>query len=401
MAKRLIHTSNIVEYHLDTHEGVEMISRYSLFQRLVADELTEDKAQILAEPVKDLSHNRVNWYSELQGQVVPFEDLPPDDQRYAIDVVADRAADLEALSQKFLASNSRNRKLAGELFANILSRAGKRNIFMVGDRPVVVGWGLTSIKEVPAQDAMFIANLLRERKTKPKVNESKEPDKTPDLPPEPEPPSPEPEPPAAEPKDEKKTRAPLKSIPTKKITVEVEKSRLSCLPFLLLLLFGLILWWLFWRTEPYRAIDPDGPEPVKGSELVIPEGAMERGDFSFMEGCWVSSSDSLKSLETGLPVEVKYCFDRAGEAVATLDEMNDQGQFIQTCRGQAKASYEDGELVITERTARECPNGNSYFKAILRCRPKSSTAASKGVDCSITQDSMEEKVQTDFFRTNN
>jgi hypothetical protein len=380
MAKRLIHTSNIVDYHLDTHEGVEMISRFNLFYRLMADELSEDKAQILAEPVKDLDHNRVNWYTNLPGSVVPFDQLAPDDRRFATDVVTERKADLLALSQRFLTSKSRNRKLAGELLANILGRAGSREIFLVGDRTVVAGWGLTSIKEAPVEDSQEISNVLRETKGTPEPPAPKPPEPMKSVPPPPPPPLP-PLPPRA-------AKAPL--------------ARRSFFWPLSLLLFGLLLlaaWWLFGWTIPFLALDPDPPMaalPPVGPSLVIPEGAAERGDLSFMEGCWVSSSEDVHNDATKLPITIKYCFEKNGRAKVSLDEQNGAGSYTQTCSSEAQAAFDGGGLVIAEDFGQVCPDGRSYRKSVITCKEKS--ASDKSVVCVIVQENFEQVMEVDFHR---
>ncbi|MDR2142056.1 MAG: SrfA family protein [Deltaproteobacteria bacterium] len=152
MPRQLIHSSNILEYHIDTRDGVEMISRYYLFCQLIAEELSDDRAQLLAEPVKNLDHNRVNWYSNLPGQVTPYEDLSPEDQRYAREILEERKQELKKLAEKFLLSSARNRHLAGDLLSHILSQPDRYQIYMVGGRPVVAGWGLTPIIDPDAVD---------------------------------------------------------------------------------------------------------------------------------------------------------------------------------------------------------------------------------------------------------
>ncbi|MDR1607979.1 MAG: hypothetical protein LBT38_06185 [Deltaproteobacteria bacterium] len=383
MAKRLIHSTNIVDYHLETFEGVEMISRYQLFRQLVADELSEDKAQILAEPIKDLDHNRVNWYTSLTGPVQPFESLAKDDQRFAIDMVAERASDLMELSRRFLASNSRNRKLAGELVANILNRSRKYNIYMVGDRPVVVGWGLTSIHpEDDAELSESISNLLREKLTQ------DQPDPNPKSPPA----SPKAAPTAAvaspKPPRDRRGRSPLWLW-------------LGC--FLGLIFLTILFWWLFWSVRPLVQWTDFWPfstenketQPPASRSLVIPKGAEEKGDMSFLEGCWASSSESLVNMDTDLPIVVKYCFDQSGQAKVTLDETDENGQIFQTCPGQARATFKDGGVVITETVQRVCPDGRNYSKSVMVCKPK---ATELGVDCVIIQENVSEEVRSDFNR---
>ncbi|MDR1577327.1 MAG: hypothetical protein LBT86_03715 [Deltaproteobacteria bacterium] len=411
MVKRLIHTTNIVDYHLDTHDGVEMISRYPLFHQLVAAELSEDKAQILAEPVKDLDQNRVNWYTNLTGPVVPFEQLAPDDQRYAIDVIAERAADLMALSRRFLTSNSRNRQLAGELLANILKRSKKYNIYMVGDRPAVVGWGLTSfLRDGESDESEAISNLLRANLgdlDPPSATQAEAQNIFPTEAPIEEAPieAPIEEPPIEEATEEPPIEeAPIEEPPTvlidaPKVEQTRERSSFWFWFLLSLLLLLLAIWWLFWNSKPYLWETPDPITEVAPTlGMVIPEGAAETGDFSFLEGCWASSSDSLFNVETELPIIVKYCFDKSGHAKVSLDETDASGNFVQTCFGEASTSFEGNGVVIAENVNRACPDGRTYSKFVMSCKPKSEK--DKSVGCSIVQESTEKELRSDFTRLN-
>ncbi|MDR0549751.1 MAG: SrfA family protein [Deltaproteobacteria bacterium] len=180
MPRQLIHSSNILSYHVDTHDGVEIISRYYLFTQLIADELTEDRARFLAEPVKNQGHNQINWYSSLTGLVQPFDSLSPDDQRFAREVFEERRDELKELAKKFLASATRNRKLAGELLSRILSQPPERLLYMVGDRPVLAGWGLTPIVDPDALKAPQVRPspteaLLTEKASWPKASSESAP----------------------------------------------------------------------------------------------------------------------------------------------------------------------------------------------------------------------------------
>jgi hypothetical protein len=374
----------MLECHLDTFEGVEMISRYNLFYRLISDELSEDKAQIFAEPIKDLDHNQVNWYSGLNGEIRSYNGLSDHDKRYAKDIIAERAMDLDALSKRFLASNSRDRRLAGELLAKILERPSQLAIFLVGDRPVVAGWGVISSRQDTLADETTISNILRE-----KLAEKAAP------PPEPEP---VPAPPSPAPlKEPVPPPPPPEVIPPKKGWPYFWPVTLTTLALLLAALI-----WIFWWTEAPMLIplDPEPiPEVVEKRELVIPEEAAKSGDFSFLEGCWVSTSESLVNSDTGLPIMVKYCFDKSGQGAVTLDETDANGVFTQSCVGQADTVYKDGALIIAEKIEKTCPGNRTYELAILTCKPSDKDGDGlRKVSCVIFQDSIGEDVETDFHR---
>ncbi|MDR1086416.1 MAG: hypothetical protein LBP22_16550 [Deltaproteobacteria bacterium] len=420
MTRQLIYSSNILEYHIDTLDGVEMISRFPLFYQVVSEELSEDRAQILAEPVKNLDHNRINWYSSLTGRAVPFEELPEEDQRFANDIIDERKAELAALAERFSKSPARNRKLAGELLSRILNQPESFRVFLVGGRPVVAGWGLSPLKTETAGAAagdppgLTVSGRLTE----------------------------------------KVTAAPRKTLPPPAVYVKEDYSLLklflglilgfNLLAVLFFLLFpGLKLFFeqllnppeidaaafdhnseeegrlraelaelrrLYYArlsgcpvpqaeepAEPAASLPdegaldspqalPDAPPPEKpGSRaLEIPEGAEEKNDFSFMEGCWESSADEVRSIETKLPLVVKYCFDRNGRARVTVDEHDARGRYTQTCSTTARASFKNGSIVIAEQGPEVCPNGRRYSKTILTCSPDAGSVRGK-VDCYLAQ----------------
>ncbi|MDR1086415.1 MAG: hypothetical protein LBP22_16545 [Deltaproteobacteria bacterium] len=364
MPRQLIHSSDILEYHLDTHDGVEMISRFPLFRQVISGELSQDQAQLLAEPIKNAGHNRVSWYSSLSGPVVPFEELEEKDQRHARDVISERRQELSALAGRFSKSPARSRKLAGELLARLLNRPENFKIFLVGGRPVVAGWGLSPLKSE-------MTGAL-----------------------------------TGEPQEHPRTEPP--PLPEKEAAAAVRKKyslrkRLLGL-FLGLLLLSALIFLLFpgliRHLERLFSVPVHAPAAAGRNAgergLVIPEGAEEKNDFSFMEGCWESRADGLVNIETELPVVVKYCFDRSGRASVTVDEKDAGGRHVQTCASAAAASFDDGSVVIADSGGPVCPAGRSYGQSVLICSPRTAGGRA-GVNCSIKQTDMD-LIQSVFLR---
>jgi hypothetical protein len=321
---------------------------------------------------------------------VPFEQLSPADQQFARDILAQTQGEYRALAQKFLASSSSNRRLAGELLANILKSRSECQLFLVGDRPVAAGWGLTSIysRSGGGSPAKAISYSLRAGAAD--FSEEELPD---------EPPAEPPAEPPDEPREAEAQTVPKPLAATVKILTETKKVRGFWYWWPLWLLLGLalilfLMWGFLFGSFPFKLPFWPGAADQPEEELVIPEEAASRGDFSFMEGCWNSSSRDLVNTETRLPIVVKYCFDRKGRAEVTVDESDRQGRFTQTCRTTAAASYEGGVLIIRDEGSK-CPDGRGYYQAVLNCRAKS---AGRGVACSIIQDEMDEIIQADFTR---
>jgi hypothetical protein len=130
---------------------------------------------------------------------------------------------------------------------------------------------------------------------------------------------------------------------------------------------------------------PEEPKPEPTGELEIPEDAYKKNDVSFMEGCWESRAEGLISVVTKLPIVIKYCFNRKGNAVVTVDEHKANGDFYQTCSTTALANFEKKALVIRQRTGPICPKDKSkYSTSVMICSPKESEGQSVAI-CVIQQ----------------
>ena len=400
MALQLIHTHTLSRCRLEMTEGIEIISRFQLLKQLLTVEFQDDPylPLMLAEPVKNIDQDRINWYTELPGEVTPFESLSEEQRQQARRAVAVNVEKMGAFADRLMASTgSSNRVLAGELLRGILSRAAHYDIYLADGHPVVAGWGL-SLDQEPRP------NL--------------DPQASPDSPPFPggaktggdglNAAGPSPPPPGA----------PAK-FP----------------PWLAGLLLGLLLLWLllhifwpgFWglarggfrppevtvdldafdlnvdrqerlrlelerlkeeyarRSDSCRPDLPELTEPVPKAEedLVIPEDAASKNDFSFMEGCWSSETESLINVSTRQPVIYIYCFDESGEASVLIEEKDSKGRHIDNCRTTARAAFVGENLVITERDGARCGKGGQYYTTKVTCRPGEGGAA----ECDLEQDS--------------
>ena len=117
------------------------------------------------------------------------------------------------------------------------------------------------------------------------------------------------------------------------------------------------------------------PEPlfeksVPGAALVIPEGAREAEDISFLEGCWVAET-GLQNLSGGAVV-VEYCFDRNGKGRRVMRE---EGGLV--CAGNASATFNGAGLAITAALA-SCPRGGGYVPQEVLCRDMGGSTICEG-----------------------
>jgi hypothetical protein len=134
---------------------------------------------------------------------------------------------------------------------------------------------------------------------------------------------------------------------------------------LLLLLFALALAWALSRCTPPGpvAVGADGVPKTEGRDavdpLAIPEGALERGDLSFLEGVWQLGERSLQAYE-GRPDNVVGTdrvvlrFGRDGSGSAHSVERVRRGAAVPECTGKLSART-DGKKLYFERGACTTP----------------------------------------------
>jgi hypothetical protein len=182
VAKQLLCLTNLLDYYQDSWEGVEVLSRFQLLSHLISEELTPDRAELIAEPVINREAREISWYTSVPGPITPFEDLGPRERKYCQEVLAERAKELEGLSRAFLSSASSNRRLAGQLLSRLLTQSGCLSVFMVGERPVVSGWGLISVRPQDQDSARPLSHFMTERSGPPPASPAPPPAPLPPVP---------------------------------------------------------------------------------------------------------------------------------------------------------------------------------------------------------------------------
>jgi hypothetical protein len=411
--QQLIQSDTLSLCRLEMVEGIEVISRYQLFAKIISDELGPEEASILAEPFKNIEQDRISWYSGLDGEAVHFQDLSEEEQKNLRGKVDGRAGQFAEMAARLKTSKASNRVMAGELLERIFSRPDILNLYLVGGRPVVVGWGLS-----------FGPKRLE--------GAPKDPQR-----------------PLAAPV------APLPVAPPAPASGRGGLNLKGCLGsgclrlllgLLLALLAGALLAWLLSRflwpgmlsnlfnkpafdlpsfglpsldfpnfdlpsfdsnaqreaqlreelgqlmkqyddrratcqpaPEPAPASAPEPepappPEPPDNKDLNIPEEATENNDFSFLEGCWNSVSD-LVNAKTNKPLIYIYCFDKNGQASVRIDEKDAQGRPIDTCRTTATAEFNEKQLVIRQMSGARCNKEGAYAPVTVHCAPGPEGAA--------------------------
>lgn len=112
------------------------------------------------------------------------------------------------------------------------------------------------------------------------------------------------------------------------------------------------------KEDPPAATPPKKtpPKPKASPDLVIPDGAIENNDLSFLEGCW-NNATMLRDGGTNKPIRSTYCFDKNGRGTRTERGL---GHDLR-CKGSANARFAGNKLRITATEARCTSSSRGSF----------------------------------------
>jgi hypothetical protein len=108
---------------------------------LLTRELSASHAALLAEPVPDPSRGETDWYTHLEGVAVSLDGLLPEAQAAARARLQALTSDVHALGTRLLAARTDSERFNGEMLMLCLQMPEEGRIMVVGDQPVLIGWG--------------------------------------------------------------------------------------------------------------------------------------------------------------------------------------------------------------------------------------------------------------------
>ncbi len=118
-------------------DGKPVLDRFEELRALLTERAGPEVASLFAEPLisrgNDAAPPTVAWYTELQGEPRPWKQLSTTEKDRAEAYLRDHLRPLRSLSEE---------PETADLALGALSVFGKDDIVMVGDRPVIVNWGL-------------------------------------------------------------------------------------------------------------------------------------------------------------------------------------------------------------------------------------------------------------------
>jgi hypothetical protein len=116
------------------------------------------------------------------------------------------------------------------------------------------------------------------------------------------------------------------------------------------------------QPETSAMTDPTPAPEGESAPLTIPDGSVQDGDTSFLDGGWRSSTGLQDT--SGNPIQLGYTF-KGGEGSVTMQRA--VGDQTQSCTGAAKSAMESGQLVINQGAIR-CPDGTTFNAPRVVCK---------------------------------
>lgn len=117
--------------------GVPVLQRHGELRRLLAERAGPEVAGLFAEPLvsqgNDTAPPTVSWYGEVEGEARPLASLSPTERDRVETYLSDHLRPLRVLAEQ---------PETADLALGALSVYGHDNVLVVGDRPVIVNWGL-------------------------------------------------------------------------------------------------------------------------------------------------------------------------------------------------------------------------------------------------------------------
>lgn len=124
--------------------GRSLHSLYPQLREAIESYLGAEAALFLAEPVADHGRRQIDWYASVDGDAVPFQELPADQQALLGPLVGQRLDQLGGLADQLAENADPVRAQLGLLLKGVLAPPLPEDVFFISNRiPVVTSWGFT------------------------------------------------------------------------------------------------------------------------------------------------------------------------------------------------------------------------------------------------------------------
>lgn len=134
--------------------GQPLHTLYPQIRAVLAGQLGEEVADLLAEPVVDRARGRIDWYAEGDPDQSPvaLHELPEEQRQPILARIEEILGRGRELAERYAASGDVQRMQLGAILKAALGGAVATGVFLVEGRPVMTGWGFAPDRpwEMPA-----------------------------------------------------------------------------------------------------------------------------------------------------------------------------------------------------------------------------------------------------------
>lgn len=370
MASRYLSSSDAGERTLQGAFGRPVISYYPQLQTYLTERLGPEIASHFAEPLRDGTARRIDWFTEGDGPARAWRDLTAEQRHKAETTLQDWRNRLHALASEVPPTGGEE---IHRILSMILSEPSEQTLFLIDGRPVVTDWGFETATRDTGQPTTPPAVIRRGHRpdaltlcmlaamalalatgTLHALGTFADPPATPRATA-----SPRPSQPSQQVSELRRLQA-----RNDRLRKDIDGLQEDALSRALACLGQCAA-----PATPVPIAPPAAPpQSAPGAPLVIPDGAAEAGDLSFLEGTWRSTSESLAvtftdSNRPDQSISVEYTLDDAGQGQRVVT-MQDGTQ----CKGPVAARFDaDGHLQIEEGGPADCGDGVKVIPYRLTC----------------------------------
>ncbi|RJF88197.1 hypothetical protein D3874_15205 [Oleomonas cavernae] len=141
MTSQLVATTRAGQVHALGAGGQPVTLAYDQIAQYLRRNLSPDHAALLAEPNFDPGRGQIDWYAPGDGPVRRLIDLGPEERAPIEDRLATLSGEIRVKGEALAASRDSGERLMGQMLASALEIPSPEHVLVVGDKPVLTGWG--------------------------------------------------------------------------------------------------------------------------------------------------------------------------------------------------------------------------------------------------------------------
>lgn len=144
MTGSLLRSGKLAEFKAMAEDGQPVFHSAPQLREAVRLQLGRDMANHLAEPQRNEAGDTVDWYSPVNGDVVPWSSATDEERANALAELTQMQARLNTLGETMRALPQRDRQIFGRLLGKVIQFPDDTHVHLVNGKPVLTFWGFVN-----------------------------------------------------------------------------------------------------------------------------------------------------------------------------------------------------------------------------------------------------------------